>query len=249
MITRLFFLLALAVSAIAAEPHVVIMIGEDEYKTWETLPVFAEKHLRQAGFRVTVVQEDAADKNNFPGIVAALKDADLLLVSVRRRTPVKEQLDAVRAHLAAGRALVGIRTASHAFAQRKPEPLDARLAAWQGFDPEVLGGNYAGHHGNGPKTALTTSPGAETHGILRGVDLAQFQGAGSLYKVSPLEKGTTPLLIGTIAGQPAEPVAWTNLHGPKKARIFYTSLGHPDDFANAEFRKLLLNGIRWALEK
>ena len=32
--------------------------------------------------------------------------------------------------------------------------------------------------------------------------------------------------IGTIPGQEPEPVAWTNLAGPKQARVFFTSLGH-----------------------
>jgi hypothetical protein len=74
-------------------------------------------------------------------------------------------------------------------------------------------------------------------------------GAGSLYKVSPLEKGTAPLLIGAITGEPSEPVAWTHTYGAKQARVFYTSLGHPDDFKNAEFRRLLLNGVAWAIAK
>src|SRR6266542_4197630 len=86
-------------------PHVVFMIGEDEYHTWETLPEFAERDLKPRGYRVTIVNQDPADKNNFPGLVDALGTADLLVVSVRRRTPPSEQLDAVRAHLAAGKPL------------------------------------------------------------------------------------------------------------------------------------------------
>src|SRR5580765_7024861 len=97
----------------AQSPHVVFMIGEDEYHTWETLPEFADRDLKPRGYRVTIVNEDAADKNSFPGLVDALRTADLLVVSVRRRTPLSEQLGAVRAHLAAGKPLVGIRTACH----------------------------------------------------------------------------------------------------------------------------------------
>ena len=67
------------------------------------------------GFEVTIVHSDPADKNNFPGMVEAVKNADLVLVSVRRRMPPKEQLDALRAHIAAGKPLVGIRTACHAW--------------------------------------------------------------------------------------------------------------------------------------
>jgi type 1 glutamine amidotransferase len=231
-------------------PNVVVMIGEDEYHTWETLPEFAERDLRPRGYRVTIVNQDAADKNNFPGLVEALRTADLLVVSVRRRTPPSEQLDAVRAHLAAGKPLVGIRTACHAFALRPADPPAAAAhATWQNFDPEVLGGHYTNHHAEGPPTTVAVASGGETHPILRGISVARLVGAGSLYKVSPLEKGTTPLLLGAIPGQPAEPVAWTHLYGTKRARVFYTSLGHPDDFKNAEFRRLLGNGVAWALGK
>lgn len=228
--------------------NLVFMIGEDEYLTWETLPEFAKKDVEPLGHRVTIIHADVADKNNFPGLVEALRDADLLLVSVRRRTPLKEQLDAVRAYLAAGKPLIGIRTASHAFALRAKDKLtDSKLSIWQDFDPEVLGGHYVNHHGEGPKTAVTLAAGAETHPILKNVSLAKLTSACSLYKVSPLTATTKPLLIGTIPDQPAEPIAWTNQFGPKQARVFYTSLGGADDFKSPDFRRLLLNAIAWAL--
>ena len=232
----------------AAEPaRIVFMIGEEEYHTWETLPEFAEKELKPAGYKIDIINADAADKNNFPGIAAALKDADLLFLSVRRRTPPKEQLDAVRTYLAAGKPLVGIRTASHAFALRPKDKLaDPKLAAWQDFDPEVIGGHYTGHYGK-DKVAISLAPGADSHEILNGVAVAKLVGNGGLYKVSPLNAACTPLLIGTIDDQPAEPVAWTYLQGAKKGRVFYTSLGHPDDFQNPEFRKFLQDSVAWAL--
>lgn len=242
--------LSMPVATTPQSPHVVVMIGEDEYHTWETLPEFAERDLRPRGYRVTVVNADPTDKHNFPGLVNALLTADVLVVSVRRRTPKSEQLDAVRAHLAAGKPLVGIRTASHAFALRPADPpAAAPHSTWQDFDPAVFGGHYTNHHGAGPPTTITLAAGGTTHPILEGISVAGLIGAGSLYKVSPLEKGTTPLLMGAIPGQPVEPVAWTHLYGTKRARVFYTSLGHPDDFKNAEFRRLLANGITWAMGK
>ena len=230
-------------------PHVVFMIGEDEYHTWETLPEFAKKELEPRGYRVTIVNEDSADKNNFPGLVEALQTADLLVLSTRRRTPPPEQLAAVRAYLAAGKPLVGIRTACHAFALRPNDPpLAADRASWQEFDPEVLGGHYTNHHAAGPKTTIATAPGAANHPIVNGVRVGALVGIGSLYKVSPLAAGTTPLLLGTIPGESPEPIAWTHEYGPKHARIFYTSLGHPDDFKEPEFRRWLVNAVRWALK-
>jgi type 1 glutamine amidotransferase len=229
-------------------PHIVFMIGEDEYQTWETLPEFAEKDLKPIGCRCTIIHADAKDKNHWPGLAAALKDADLLFLSVRRRTPHKEDLEAVRAHLDSGKPLVGIRTASHAFALRPKDKLeDPKLAIWQRFDPEVLGGNYTNHHGNGPKTVVKLAPDASAHNILKGVNEKTIISAGSLYKVSPLEPGAAPLLIGTIPGKPPEPVAWTHTYGPNKAKVFYTSIGHVDDFKNHEYRRMLSNAIGWAM--
>src|SRR3954470_13124693 len=168
----------------AAEPaHIVFMIGEDEYHTWETLPDFAEKQLKPHGYKTEIISADAGDKNSFPGIEAALKNADLLFLSVRRRTPPQEQLDAVRAYLAAGKPLVGVRTACHAFALRPTDPPAAPpLSTWQDFDPEVLGGHYTNHYEAGPPTLVTAAPRAGKHRILQGISVKRLVGAGSLYK-------------------------------------------------------------------
>ncbi|MES2595860.1 MAG: ThuA domain-containing protein [Verrucomicrobiota bacterium] len=243
--------LAIALTLLVLPAHaanLVFMIGEDEYLTWETLPAFAKSDVEPLGHKVTVIHADAADKNSFPGIVEALKDADLLLVSVRRRTPPTEQLDAVRAHLAAGKPLMGIRTASHAFALRpKDKLIDGKHANWQEFDPEVFGGNYSNHHKGEDKTICTLAPGAEGHEILKGITVSELIGNGTLYKNTPLAKTATPLIIGTIPNQPAEPIAWTHRFGLKQAKVFYTSLGHVEDFKEPAFRKLMTNAITWAL--
>jgi type 1 glutamine amidotransferase len=183
-------------------------------------------------------------------LIEALRTADLLVLSVRRRTPPAEQLGAVRAYLAAGKPLLGIRTACHAFALRPTDPPAAPpLSTWQDFDPAVLGGHYTNHYDAGPPTVVALAPRAGRHPILQGISVERLTGAGSLYKVNPLENGTTPLLMGAIPGATPEPVAWTHTYGSKQARVFYTSLGHPDDFKNGEFRRLLVNGVEWAIGK
>jgi type 1 glutamine amidotransferase/nicotinamidase-related amidase len=225
----------------------LLVIGEDEYQTEVTLPAFARQELEPRGFQVRVVHADKAAPNHFPGLVEAVAEADLVFISVRRRTPPKEQLDALRAHVAAGKPLVGIRTASHAFSPRDPKPLAEGLAAWREFDAAVLGGHYTGHYGAGPKATLSVAPGAGEHPILRGVGLSQLVSHGSLYRTAPLAASTTPLLLGAIANQAPEPVAWANVPRGGRGRVFYTSLGHRADFENPAFRKLLLNGVCWAL--
>ncbi len=225
--------------------HVVFLIGEREYKTPVTLPVFADKHLESKDLRCTFVRAaaDSGDsRHEMPGF-DAVKTADLLFVSVRRRALKPAQLDLIRAHLKAGKPLVGIRTASHAFDAGPKHPKGG--ANWKEFDGKVLGGNYHGHHGTRHKTKVTVAEGAGNHAILRGVK--GYTSPGSLYKVRPLAKTTTPLLIGTIPDAEAEPVAWTNTSG--KARVFYTSLGHRGDFDNPNFVRLLTNAVFWAINK
>jgi type 1 glutamine amidotransferase len=225
---------------------ILFVIGEDEYKTNETLPEFARSELEPDGFAVKMVHADPGNPNNFPGLTEAAARADLILISVRRRTPPKAQLDAIREHVRAGKPLAGIRTASHAFSPRNNKPPESGYDAWPELDPQVLGGHYTGHHGEGPKVRISIAAGAGNHPLLAGINAAELVGNGSLYRVSPLEASATALLVGTIPDNPPEPVAWTNT-ARGGARVFYTSLGHPEDFRNPEFRRLLLNGIRWAL--
>ncbi|MFL5340360.1 MAG: ThuA domain-containing protein [Gemmataceae bacterium] len=227
-----------------ANPHVVFLIGEDEYHTAETLPEFAKTELEPRGLRCTFLHADAKDKNSFPGL-EALKTADLLVVSVRRRLPSPKQLALIREYVESGRPVVGIRTASHAFALvNKPD-------GWPGFDKDVLGGDYKMHYTNtpekGPPTVCRFSEAAAKHPILAGVP-AEFPSKGSLYKNKMIAKDATPLLWGTFGDSgERENVAWT--HTYKGARVFYTSLGYMDDFKTDAFRRLLLNGVFWALER
>jgi len=230
-------------------PHVVFMIGESEYNTASTLPVFGKKHLEYRGIRCTFVHVNENDPNDFADI-GALKEADLLFLSVRRRTPPKAQLDLVRAHLAKGRPLVGIRTASHAFDREPPGKHHAR---WAKFDDEILGVDYRNHYGNkppkDPATVIQATATGAKHPILTGVTHDAFEAKSHLYKNKPVAPTVSVLMAGTLPGRDEinEPVAWTN--EVNDSRVFYTSLGGTGDFELPAFQRLLLNGVLWALEK
>jgi nicotinamidase-related amidase/type 1 glutamine amidotransferase len=224
-------------------PHLVLLMAESEYETNRTLPAFALKHLGK-DFHVTSVFGSETNANDVPGI-EALNEADIALISVRRRALPEKQMDIVHKFVASGKPLVGIRTASHAFSLRDKKPPEG-CAVWETFDADVWGGHYTNHHGAGPKVTVKAAERAAEHAILAGVDLAELRGNGSLYKVSPLAKTTTPLLIGSIADKPDEPILWT--HTTKAGgRAVYTSLGHPDDFTEPAFNRLLSNAIHWAV--
>src|SRR6201999_352207 len=112
------------------------------------------------GYRTTIIRADQTDKNSFPGLIPALKDADLLFLSVRRRTPPIAQLDAVRAYLASGRPLVGIRTACHAFLLLRAKLTNPVLEDWLDFGPDVIGSHYTNHYGETPIATVAVAPGA-----------------------------------------------------------------------------------------
>jgi len=227
--------------------HVVIVMGEKEYDTDETLPPFALEELG-TDFEISLVYADPEEPNHFPGL-DVLRDADVLLLSVRRRNPTPEQMALFRGHLEAGKPLVGIRTASHPFHQREPETAPDGLAQWRDFDPEILGGNYHGHHSGKLTSFARVNEDHADHPILADIDSRRFQTFGSLYEVRPLGEATTPLLIGSARSvQEAEPVAWTH-ESPAGGRVFYTSLGHPYDFEIPNFRRLLRNALYWVVEK
>ena len=232
--------------------HILMIIDEDEYNTKETLVEFRNREFRPLGLSSRISPLVIPVGADSPSLAKLISRADLVLVSVRRRMAAPETIAALKSHVAAGKPLVGIRTASHAFEVRdeakKKELLAQGLADWTTFDAEVLGGHYANHHEVGPKTAVTIAEKGTNHPILLGIKAEELVGSGSLYLTRPLAKSAVPLLIGTVPGHEPEPIAWTNLAGSKQARVFYTSLGHPTDFENPQFRKLLLSGIFWTLE-
>lgn len=234
-------------TADAPQPHVVMLVAEREYNTDQTLPVFARQHLNE-DYQSTFVFADPKDANRLVGI-EAVKSADVLLVSVRRRTLTKAQLDVVREYVAAGKPVIGIRTASHAFCLRNQTPPEGRVA-WPEFDQQVFGGNYSNHYGNALKTTVALAPIPQGHGsaVLRGLESTQpFTAGGSLYRVSPLSSGTTVLLTGRVDGKPSEPVAWT-FRRKDGGKSFYTSLGHVEDFKGDVLPSLLVNAIDWCLD-
>ncbi len=212
-------------------PKVVMVAAEFLYHSRETLPILSQSLQRKypdVDWVVLMRPEDPKIQT-VPGL-EVLENADLVVLFMRRMTLPEDQLNRFKDYLAKGKPMIGIRTASHAFEN------------WVEFDSKVLGGHYQNHHSNDFKPAIRSIQPSE-HPILKGVN--SWTSAGSLYKNAPLGAGSQVLLQGTISGQPSEPVAWTHHYG--KSRVFYTSLGHPDDFKEPSFTTLLDNAVMWGL--
>lgn len=245
MISRaLFFLLLFALQIWGKESVVVFLVGDSEYKTAETVPAWARKELEPLGVRCIYFLDDPDKPFDFPRL-ATLEKADALFISIKRRGLPPAQLAAIRAFAESGKPIIGIRTASHALAPKKPADGEA---TWPTFDRDVFGGHYENHYGKGPATIARIEAGSAAHPILTAIPFGELRFSSHLYKCRELAPSTKVLLTANVEGKPAatEPLAWLNL-GDKR-RTFYTSLGSPEDFEQAAFRRLLLNATLWLID-
>jgi len=203
-----------------------LVSGSVEYKSDESLAAW-QPLLERDGQIVCSRAFRRAD-DDLPGL-EALESADVMLLFTRRLTIDGDQLARVKAYCDAGRPIVGVRTASHAFQN------------WLALDREVLGGNYKGHYPDGPETETSITEEGRNHPVMRGVE--PIRSVGSLYRNQGLAEDCTVLMTGTIP-EHTEPITWHRTH--RGGRVFYTSLGHPEDFKSELFLRMLTQAVWWA---
>ncbi|MHC4478854.1 MAG: ThuA domain-containing protein [Planctomycetota bacterium] len=231
-------------------PHIVFVLAEKEYESDATLPAFAAARLGK-DLRCTFCfakADKGQGRNDVPGL-DALYDADLLVLSMRRRALPVTQMDHLERYIRSGKPIVGIRVSIVPF-QVKPADRPDGHVLWHDFDQQVLGCHYRGYDRGSRQTGcdVWAADAAKNHPILRDIDPKGSHSTSWIYKLEPLAESTTLLMEGRWAeDEPVQPVAFTNTYNG--ARVFFTSLGHPDDFQNESFRRLLLNGVYWALDK
>ncbi|MEX2288025.1 MAG: ThuA domain-containing protein [Planctomycetaceae bacterium] len=243
------------------KPHVVFVTGDCEYRSEVSMPMIARILEQRHNMRCTVLyavnqetgKREPKFRGNIPGL-EALKSADLAVFFVRFRSLPNEQFQLIQDYLESGKPVVGLRTSTHAFLY----PEDNELKTWNdGFGLKVFGQKWITHHGHTSNTDVSIIPEKSTHPVLRGID-GEFHCASWLYHVAPLVGDCEPLLTGKSvhseksaeqqrAYPPTQPVAWTKTY--KGARVFFTTLGHPQDFEQLSMRRLLINGILWSLGK
>lgn len=226
------------------QKNITFLIAEREYKTVETLPQFAKQHLSENFSSRFCRATNEGDKRNQLSNPSAIGKADLLFISIRRRAFKEETMELIRSHIAKGKPIIGIRTASHAFQLRK-ETLPSGHQEWPEWDREIIGGNYNGHYGKELICTILYATNSRHHPLLEKVKIP-FSTPASLYRNSPLPNASTPLLLGSVKGFPPEPVAWVH-QTPAKGKVFYTSLGHEEDFQKESFQILLKNAVNWCM--
>lgn len=241
-------------------PHVVFVIGDHEYRSEITMPLMAEILEEHHGFRTSLVLPVDAEGNVDPKAdrslrgLDALADADLAVFYLRWRTLPDDQMRKIIDYVESGRPMIGLRTTTHAFRN-----LGGEYARWNhGFGQEIFGQRWITHHGARSRTAVSPDPDAPPHPLLRGVE--PFVGRSWLYHVTPIHgEDVQTLLLGRAidSNRPADgphphvqPVAWTKTYtgdAGRTARVFFTTLGHPEEFTDANMRRLMVNSVYWAL--
>jgi hypothetical protein len=217
--------------------HIVLVSGDEEYRSEEALPQLAKILAQRHGFKCTVLFAiDPTDgtvnpnkRDNIPGL-DALTSADLLVLFTRFRELPDEQMKYLADYVESGRPIVALRTSTHAF-DNKASKSYSRYA-WQspewegGFGRQVLGETWINHHGQHGKesTRGVVALGAQAHPILRGIEDGEIWGPTDVYGVTlPLPGDSQPLVLGQVlsgmqasdppvAGkknEPMMPIAWT----------------------------------------
>jgi type 1 glutamine amidotransferase len=231
----------------AKKTHIVFLITKDtnNYEADITIPVFAEKLRKEHGYEVTVLLGEGDHGSYRYPSVDALANADLLVVFARRIALPHEQMNVIKDYVKKGKPVVGIRTANHAF--KVNGKIEQGYEDWFEFVADVLGCENKGYGPQDDGAEMSVLPEAVNHPIVKDVKPLQWHGKGSLYLVSLVDKHATVLMQGKHEDN-VQPVAWTRVSSSKN-KVFYTSLGHPSDFALPQFNMLLVNGITWALGK
>lgn len=254
----------------AKSKHIVLLAGDEEYRSEEALPMLGKLLSQRHGFKCTVLFSLDADGTIDPTAGAslshpeALDSADAIVMLLRFR----HWDDATRKHftdaIARGVPVIGLRTSTHAFN-------DKELGK---FGKDVLGEGWVSHwakHKIEATKGIIEAANAN-HPVLRGV--TDIFGTTDVYEAYPPSdsvilvrgqalKGMNPTdepasymkTRATDKGEqdvnsPMMPVAWLrvvkNAAGTEN-KILCTTMGAASDLPNEDLRRLVVNSVFWGL--
>lgn len=219
--------------------HIVLIAGDDEYRSEEALPQLGQILAKHHGFKCTVlfpIGKDGtimpnAGESDIPG-TDVLATADLVIFGLRFRNLPDEQMKPIAEYIESGKPMIGLRTSTHAF--NIPGGKTYSKYSWgnndkeylKGFGKQVLGETWVAHHGahGSQATRGIFVKGEESNPILKGIRDGEIFGPSDVYTVTlPLPGDSKPLVLGeVVAGMkpedkalegkkndPMMPVAWT----------------------------------------
>jgi type 1 glutamine amidotransferase len=284
--THLLAILSLALTAAAADwatfqgqagpgqgKHIVLLAGDEEYRSEEGLPMLARILSQRHGFNCTVLFSlnpadgtiDPLNVTNVPGM-AQIDQADLVICQFRFRELPDADMEYLAKYLQAGKPIIGLRTATHSFSYEKNKQSPFATWDWRnkdtwpgGFGQQVLGETWINHHGDhGKESTRGLIDGMNAgHPVLRGVK--DIWGPTDVYSVIHVTPADTVLLHGlTLRGMTPDsplsydkslmPIVWLHDHawpGGKTSRALTSTIGAAVDLQSEDLRRLLVNACYW----
>lgn len=255
--------------------HVVLLAGDEEYRSEEAMPMLAQILARQ-GFKATVlfsldengcVNPDAGENLSHP---ESLDSADAIVMSLRFRHWQDEAMEKFESAFNRGIPVVALRTSTHAF----NFPKDSKWARYsfnasedtgwhKGFGRQILGETWVNHHGKhkveGSRSYVEQAN--ADHPVLNGVGTCfvteDVYGANPLKPSTILQRGAVTETLepdsAEVAGKndPMQPLTWVREFKNETGntnKIFTTTMGASTGLLDEDLRRLVINAVYWGLD-
>ena len=257
------------------DKHIVLVSGDEEYRSEEALPMLAKILAIHHGFKCTVLFAidtetgiiNPENQTSIPGL-HHLETADMMILFTRFRELPDQQMKYIIDYTNQGKPIMGLRTATHAFNYTRN--LQSPYAKYDfknedfpgGYGRQVLGETWINHHGHHGKESARGIINEEmaTHPILQSVQ--DIWGPSDVYTVNNLTDDAQVLvwdqvLIGMESSddpnldKPKMPLAWIKTYtgdAGKTSRVFCTTMGASVDLENEGLRRLLVNSCYWCMD-
>jgi hypothetical protein len=254
--------------------HIVFVTGEEYYRSEEGMAMFAKILSQRQGYDCSVLF--AIDKasgtinpnktDHIPGL-HLLADAGLMVIFARFRELPDADMKHIVDFVNAGKPVIGIRNATHAF--RYPKGSESPYASWSfrssiwpgGFGQQILGDTWVSHYGKFQKeaTLAQVTPGHRDHPVMQGVAESIFIRT-DVNGVNKLKAEDQILLRGRVLSGPSPddppvtdkrkdtrmPLAWFKAYtaqSGKTGRSFCTTAGASVDWLSEDLRRLMVNAM------
>ncbi|MEO8268820.1 MAG: hypothetical protein ABI557_03805, partial [Aureliella sp.] len=251
--------------------HIVLVSGDEEYRSEESMPMLGKILSQRHGFKCTVLfalgpdGAETIDSNNSQGIrgFEALDTADLMIIGTRFRKPDSEAAKHIATFLNSGKPVIGIRTSTHAF--QGDEDFDG--LKYNDFGPKILGETWVAHHGQhkvqGARGVLIQ--GQTANPILNSV--ADIFCPSDVYTVSHLTDADQILMRAAVTesldpqsalvkggvNSPTQPFAWLHTYqrpdGSGQGKSFCTTGGASVDFVCEDLRRMIVNAAYYLTDR
>lgn len=192
---------------------VVLIAGDEEYRSEEGLPQLAKILSKRFGFdcrvsfSVNTAGEIDPDEHRRQTGLEALEKADLCIILLRFREWPDEQMAHFDRYVKSGKPILALRTSTHAFDYALESTSPYRRYGWRsqdwpgGFGKQILGENWVSHWGEHGRQSTRAFPVAD-HPVLRGVETVFV--TTDVYEASPPQDAAILMRGHVLAGMDAD---------------------------------------------